>query len=200
MPLAITNTSITADYAIQTNTCGATVNAGASCAIGVVFTPTGTGTVNGSLIITHDASDGLNVVRLTGYGVGAFAQLSASNLSFAPQAVRSTSAAQVVQLGNVGNRAMTISSISPSGDFTVTHNCPASLAAGASCALDVSFAPTASGDRTGEIVITDNAYGNPHRITLSGTGTSFALVVLPGNPTSLTVPAGQTRDRPGTRR
>ena len=81
-----------------------------------------------------------------------------------------------------GNVAISSIAISP-GDFTETDGCPATLAASDSCVLHVTFAPTARGNRTGTITITDTAPGSPHLINLMGTG--LAPVVNLSN-TSLT--------------
>ena len=64
-----------------------------------------------------------------------------------------------------------IEMISPDpGVFTQTNNCPASLDAGASCSISVTFTPSAATKQTGTLTITDNANGEPQRVSLSGTG------------------------------
>ena len=65
----LTLSSITAsgDYA-QTNDCGTTVAAGASCTISVTFTPTKNGKRTGDIVITDNASDSPQLVTLTGKG------------------------------------------------------------------------------------------------------------------------------------
>lgn len=73
--LAISSVAITAGstYFSQTNTCGASVAAAGSCKINVVFTPTGTGTQNGTLTITDNAngvSGSTQTVSLTGTSSG----------------------------------------------------------------------------------------------------------------------------------
>ncbi|HLX69694.1 MAG TPA: DUF3443 family protein [Verrucomicrobiae bacterium] len=73
--LAISSVAITAgsSYFSQTNTCGSSVAAAGSCKINVVFTPSSTGTVNGTLTITDNA-DGVagstQTVSLTGTSSG----------------------------------------------------------------------------------------------------------------------------------
>jgi len=103
--------------------------------------------------------------------------LTPAGLTFASQTVGTTSSAQTSTLQNTGTAPLTISSIATGGtnatDFAQTNNCPTSpstLAAGASCTISVTFTPGASGSRSGTVVITDNAPGSPHALTLSGTG------------------------------
>jgi hypothetical protein len=93
-----------------------------------------------------------------------------TSLSFASQNVGSTSAAQSVTVSNTGSAAAAVSGISTSGDFAQTNNCGSSIAAGASCAVSVTFTPTASGTRAGTLSIASNASNNPVSVALSGTG------------------------------
>ncbi|MFL5658953.1 MAG: N,N-dimethylformamidase beta subunit family domain-containing protein [Ktedonobacteraceae bacterium] len=182
------------DFA-QTNTCPispSTLAANASCTISVTFTPTATGTRSASVSITDNASGSPHTVALSGSGTSAPApavSLSPSSLSFGNQNVNTTSAAQTVTLTNSGNAALTISSIglsgTNSGDFAQTNNCPSTLAAGASCTINVTFTPTATGARSASVSITDNASGSPHSVALSGTGTTPAPAVSL-TPSSLT--------------
>ena len=65
--VSITGTN-SGDFA-QTNTCGASVAAGASCTISVTFTPTATGTRSASLSITDNASPSTQTISLSGTGV-----------------------------------------------------------------------------------------------------------------------------------
>jgi hypothetical protein len=44
------------------------------------------------------------------------------------------------------------------------------VAAGASCAVSVSFTPTATGSRTGTLSFIDDAAGSPHLVSLTGNG------------------------------
>src|SRR5205823_4856317 len=94
-----------------------------------------------------------------------------------------TSAPQAVTLSNSGSAALTISSIAVSGDFAQTNTCGGVLAAGANCAINVTFTPTATGTRTGTLTVTDNASGSPQTATLTGIGGVSAATL---SPTSLT--------------
>jgi len=100
--------------------------------------------------------------------------VSPASLTFAAQAVGTTSAAQVVTLINNLTTTLTIGSIgftgADSGDFAQTNTCGTSLAAGGSCTVNVTFDPAASGSRTATLNVTDNAGNSPQAVGLSGTG------------------------------
>lgn len=112
------------------------------------------------------------------------ATLSTSGLAFGNQLVGAASSSQSITLTNDGNAALSISSITASGDFSLTSNCPISpttLAINASCTINVVFTPSASGARSGSVTITDNASGSPQSVTLSGNGTDFSMSLTPSS-------------------
>ena len=58
-----------------------------------------------------------------------------------------------------------------SGDFSETDNCVnAPVAVGASCAIQVTFTPQATGPLSGEMTIFANVYGGQLTVDLTGTG------------------------------
>ncbi|HVA00140.1 MAG TPA: SBBP repeat-containing protein, partial [Terriglobia bacterium] len=106
------------------------------------------------------------------------AGLSPQSLTFADQATGTTSSPLSVSLSNYGSAALNITSITTSGNFSQTNNCGSSVAAGgASCTINVTFSPTATGALTGKVTINDNAQGSPHTIQLSGNGVAPAPAV-----------------------
>jgi hypothetical protein len=129
---------------------------------------------------------------------GRAASLSPNTVAFGNEGVGSTSSAQSTTLTNRGTSAINIRSIGISGpqsaDFQQTNTCGASLAAGASCSVSVTFSPSASGSRAAFLQIVDDAYNTPQTAALSGTGatTDFGLGVAPGGSASETVQAGGT--------
>src|SRR5437588_239055 len=91
-----------------------------------------------------------------------------------------------VTLTNTGAAALTINSFAASGDFAATSTgasaCPmnpATLAAGGTCTINVTFTPAASGARTGTLSVADNAGGSPQIIMLSGNGTAPVVGLAP---------------------
>lgn len=115
--------------------------------------------------------------------------LSVPTLSFNPQIVGTQTSHQSVTLTNVGGSILNLTSVSASGDFTVSHTCGSSLSAGATCTVAAVFSPTSTGQRTGTVTFVSNAPGSPHTVGLTGTGIDFSLS---GTPTSNTITAGQT--------
>jgi hypothetical protein len=97
--------------------------------------------------------------------------IAPTSLTFAAQKVGTTSAAQVITVDNPGSTPLKVTSITISGPFSETKNCPAVLAAGKSCTIDVSFTPTASGAQAGVLSIKDSALTSVQKIALTGTGT-----------------------------
>jgi hypothetical protein len=64
----ISSITISGDYSISSNTCGSTLAGGATCTIGVQFTPTATGTRTGAVSIVDDAATGTQTIGLSGTG------------------------------------------------------------------------------------------------------------------------------------
>jgi hypothetical protein len=115
------------------------------------------------------------------------------SLTFLSQLIGTTSTAQAVALTNNETSALTIDSITASGDFSQVNTCGTSLAAGVECTINVKFTPTTSGARTGSLTITDNAPGSPQTVSLSGTGSAtqdFTLTASSGSSTSATAERG----------
>src|SRR5439155_1185071 len=56
---------------------------------------------------------------------------------------------------------------------------PATLAAGGTCTINVTFTPTALGARTGTLSLADDAGGSPQIMTLSGNGTAPGVGLAP---------------------
>jgi hypothetical protein len=176
-PLEITGIAATGDFA-QTNTCPSTLAAGASCTINVTFTPTAAGNRYGTVAIADNAANSPQTIILGGSGLGPLVSLSETNLTFAPQNVGTTSPAQAVTLANTGSAPLEITGIAATGDFAQTNTCPSTLAAGASCTINVTFTPTAVGNRYGNVTIADSAANSPQTIILAGTGLAAPAVSL----------------------
>jgi FtsP/CotA-like multicopper oxidase with cupredoxin domain len=165
------------DFA-QTNTCGATLAAGASCTFSVTFKPTAVGARSAALSVgTSDPVNPTVTTQLTGTGTAPVATVSSTSLSFGNQKQQTTSAPQTVTLSNTGTAPLTISSIAiggtNAGDFARTTTCGANLAAGAKCTISVTFKPTKKGARSATLTITDNSNAvanSTQNVSLSGTG------------------------------
>lgn len=128
----------------------------------------------------------------------ALATLNQSALAFGTLLVGNTSQSQSVSLTNTGNIALNLANIvaaansGSNGTFAETNDCGASLGPSASCTINVTFNPSAVGNSTGTLTLTDNAANSPQVISLSGSAVDFSIEAAPGSSTSATVSAGQT--------
>jgi hypothetical protein len=169
--IAITGTSASAFT--QTNNCGGSLASGSSCTFSVTFTPSTVDSNTAVLTVTDNGGSGSHTVNLSGSGKSAVS-LSRSSITFTSRKVGSTSGAQTITLTNVGNQ-LTIHSISITGtnpkDFAETNTCGASVVAGGSCTISVTFTPAATGSRSASVTVSDSDPASPQSASLSGTGT-----------------------------
>ena len=184
-PATLGSPSVTGDFNIAASTCGATLAAQTACSLSISFTPTASGTRTGVLTVIDSA--GTQTAQLSGTGnAPATDTLAPTSLTFAQQAIGTTSAPQQVTLTNSGDVALTLiaASISP-GDFTATNSCGASLNPHSTCAISIAFVPTAVGARSATVTITDQF--RSQTVALSGIGVAPPGVSL--SPASLSFSA-----------
>jgi hypothetical protein len=156
--LLITSILPYGDFA-QSNTCGSSLGTGASCTITVTFTPTRGGTRTGRVAITDNASGSPQTVTLT--GTGTVVQLNPTSLTFFGSVTQLSTT-----LTNLGSTTLNISSITIAGsnEFSQTNDCGASVGAGKSCTITVTFKGT--GFVSGAVSISDNGGGSPQTVAL----------------------------------
>ena len=159
-------------------------------------------TTNGDVLFLYEKA---NQVYLSTYKSGLIGYditVSPSALSF-PSIEAGTSTSLPVTLENVSASPVTVNTISGSTGFSVSHDCGASIAAGASCTVTVTFSPSAAGAASGTLSL--DLAGNARSVSLSGTATpartvaSIALAAstasaVPGD--SLTLTATVTGSNP----
>jgi hypothetical protein len=101
--------------------------------------------------------------------------LSPTSLTFAAQAIGTTSAPQSITVTSTGTAGLFINSAAVPNtlDFTVVGDgCSGlTLQPGSSCSMSITFSPTASGTRSAAFTLTDNAPNSPQTAPLTGTGT-----------------------------
>lgn len=192
----------------QTNNCPATLSAGQSCTISIVFIPTSMNNYQGFLDVeVQDPIQGGEIVtaNLLGSVVAApGVVLCPATLNFGNQPVGTPSAPQTVIITNSGSAGLTLTNVAAAGDFSVNNNCGATpVAPRASCTVSVTFNPSTAGARTGSLTFTDNSTDSPQTVVLSGTGVTSTshLLHLPvprslapallalGNPAAMNPPA-----------
>jgi Abnormal spindle-like microcephaly-assoc'd, ASPM-SPD-2-Hydin len=175
--MSITSFTLTgtnaSEFAISSNSCGATLAAGAKCAIKVTFTPAALGSRSAALSVVDNACMSPQTIALSGKGTEI--TMSPSPVSFGSETVGTTSAPMTVTVTNHGTTAVKVTSATitgaDKGDFTITSNtCTTISASGGTCAIMVTFTPAASGSRTATLSLADNDKGSPQTDVLKGTG------------------------------
>ncbi len=119
----------------------------------------------GGCTVALSADAGVTATFATAGGAGLAS--SAASLDFGGQSMRTTSPPQTITLTNGTAGAVTIGAITASAHFGVAHAC-ATLAAGASCTLSVTFTPTSHGAIAG-FIAADTSLGT-HALALEGIG------------------------------
>lgn len=171
----VTTTGTNAGEFAPGNTCsGASLAPGSGCTINVTFTPAALNTRSATLSIPSNATGSPHGVALSGTGTAAptpAVTLNPTSLAFGNQTTGTTSAAKTISLTNSGSAGLGIASIAASGvGFSSSHNCPATLAANASCTISVTFAPATVAAYAGSVAIASTAAGSPHSVGLTGSG------------------------------
>jgi hypothetical protein len=204
-----------------TGACGASLAANTSCQIYATFTPSLVGAETATLSVNDNATGSPQMAALTGTGTAPpapVASLSPTTLAFGNQAVNTSSAVMTTTLSNTGTGVLNIVgiylnepseedvvkgpqasaiTILSSPDYAATTTCGATLAAGATCTISVTFDPQSTGSLPGTLSVSDNASNSPQTATLTGTGVTqgnFTVAsptppqtVLPGKTASYTI-------------
>ena len=172
--LNISNVQVVGGAFGQTNTCGSTVAAGASCTFNVTFKPTialalpQSSAYYGGLVLYSSDPASPQELRLSGTGTAV--SYTPKSLTFSAQKVGTTSTAQTVTLTNHGSRVLTFGGVSTAGDFAQTNTCTTGVGTNAKCTISVTFTPTQTGTRTGTLTLVDNDGNSPQVLNLTGTG------------------------------
>ena len=181
--LIISSITASGDYS-QTSNCIGSIAPKGNCSVTVTFTPSATWARMGTIVVASNIVT--PPVFLSGMGAsGGSISLSTKALTFASQLIGSTSGARAVTLTNAGSAPATIESIYASGDFAQTNTCGPIL--NTNCTIDITFTPSWSGSRAGEVVVNFTDPPMLEVITLKGTGQppSTTVAVIP-NQFSLT--------------
>jgi len=159
------------DFVDSSTTCGSTLGARKSCKVDVTFTPKQTGSRSAVLNVTDSDAGSPQMVSLSGVGLdnGPKVTLSPASLAFACVIIFPSlcvcSPPRTTTLTNVGQTPLDITDITITGPFSQRNDCPASVAAGQSCTLTVSWLRARGG---GELSVSDDGSGSPQTVSLSG--------------------------------
>jgi hypothetical protein len=129
------------------------------------------------------------------------ATLTPPTATFPSTAIGVHSSGQAFTLTNTGDLALTITSITTTGAFAASNNCGATLAPGATCAINVVFTPTAAGAASGQLQVVTSASATALTSALTGTGaappdftvadangkTSTSITIFPGTIGTVTI-------------
>jgi len=170
-PMTIENIKTTGDFSVTAGNCKTILQPGTFCRANVKFAPQKLGLLHGALTITDTDMSSPQVVALQ--GTGTYGDLPV----LYPGVVYSlthlgTSAQQSVKFSNAGSASLSISKILTIGDYSQTNTCGTELKPGANCEITITFTPTLTGVRRGNLVIWDSDPGSPHTARLSGTATA----------------------------
>ena len=189
-------------------TCGATLTANNSCTIVISFNPSALGTDSGTVTVTT-ATAGVTItnspVPLSGTVDPAMrtASVTPSSLAFGNQPAGSTSSSLALTVTNTGNIQLTNLGVGFGGGTPQPFNrptgnsggsCGTTLNVGASCTINVVFAPgsTTAGTsypRSATVAATGATItGNP--VALTGTSIAPATVSISPNPVRITLATG----------
>jgi hypothetical protein len=175
------------------NGCGNSLNGHSSCALSVFYAPKSLGGETGVLTVTDQLRSQTVALSGTGLAPAGVSLAPVGGLSFAAIAVGTLSATQTVTLTNNGGVALNLASLTASGDFFVqagSSTCGSTVAAGAACTVQIGFAPTVAGGRSGLLTVSSNAVASVQSLALTGVGVDFTLAV--DGPVSATIASGQS--------
>ncbi len=105
---------------------------------------------------------------------GPNASISQAQVSFAPVILGWQSPSAAIQITNIGNQTLVVNSVTATGDFHASHSCT-TIAAGASCPIEVNFLPTALGMRSGTLSVSSNGIGGNSIVALEAVGFDISL-------------------------
>jgi len=165
------------------------------------FAPGSASAISDSLLLNYveDGQANFVLVALTGTGIAPpQPTFSPGSLAFGNLGVGLTSASQTVTLTNPAgaDQPVIIESLvfaSATNSFNQTNNCPATLAAGSSCQIQVSFAPGSAGAISDSLLLNyvEDGQANFVLAGLDGTGIAPMASLAPAS-MSFTATAGTT--------
>ncbi|WP_109486643.1 choice-of-anchor D domain-containing protein [Occallatibacter savannae] len=184
--------AVSPPFSLTQNTCGASLGAGATCSVGVLFTPTVNGTVSGTLSVNSAAYPDTAIASLLGIGGAAGAvQVSPSSMTFPTTGVGISSASRTVTVTNTGPVALSDLTFTASAGFQISSTtCGAGLDLAASCNVQVIFKPTIAGQQSGNLSVSSRALAAPAEVAMSGMGFDFSIAA--SGQASKTVASGQS--------
>ena len=159
-----------------------------NCWVGVQFTPPATGLEAGTLTLTSATGGSPYALSLTGNGLPLTGLLLTPVVQdFGPVPINSASATELFAVTNLvaGSSSITLATPAVTGDFSVSNAvsggapCGGALAFTASCFIQIDFAPSAAGPRTGTLTV--QAGSSTATAALTGYGSADPGLALTPN-------------------
>jgi len=154
--------------------CPVNLAPGTSCTLTISYSSSTLGAAAGLVTIRSNAIGGLRTISL-----GALTQLKPVpvievhplTISFGNRLIGTQSPSVPVTIANSGGADAFLGPLTvPSDYLIVSTTCGTTLAAQASCTVDVAMRPLGFGGRPGSLFFTSNADGSPHIVGLGGNG------------------------------
>ncbi len=169
VPLLIAGVQSSSTAFMVSSSCNSvSIAPGGTCIFSVNFAPTAIQSWPATLTVTTAVAGAAQTVTLSGTGTAAFSL--PTSYTFTTVIARGSSATGSITLKNLATSSISMGTLQTTGDFQVASTtCAATLSAGQSCTISVSFKPTVVGAESGTLQFSDGAYGNA-LVSLSGTG------------------------------
>ncbi len=203
----------TGDFTIASTTCTGALAPLTSCTVSVEFTPTVAGLRSAALTAT-DSNGDATAIYLAGQtttglafplplpSMNALACARVNLRGFCNEPQGGTTATNTFTVTNTSGAQITGLTITPPvtpptpapppPDFTVTAtSCVSTLAAGASCTINVAFTPQGTGLRQGTVGVTDTQ-GDVAGFNLAGVGDDYNLALASSQQEEVTIVQGGT--------
>jgi hypothetical protein len=166
------------DFIIAGTNCSS-VPAGGTCTVDVAFRPTALRARTGTFSVPTNSN--VLTATVTGTGIPALATTS-SSINFGSADVGATTTRSLA-FTNTAPGPVTLPTLSISGDYSIGTPCT-TIAAGATCTLNIIFKPTTTGTRTGTLSTSSGdpgAVGLPVQLTGNGVDFTITLISTSGN-------------------
>ena len=178
-PAQVTAAFVNGDFLVTSNNC-TNVPAGSSCQIGVTMTAAALGTRSGLLTVQSSGGNSLTAL-LSGTGTPGYS-LSGNSLGYGNEDV-GFSSSQTLTLTSLAPTSLPIPPLVSTGPYAVdTSACGASIAAGASCPLKITFQPKTTGSQPGMLAANSTSLlYSGLSAAMTGNGVDFTLALNPAS-------------------
>ncbi len=196
MPLSLLSIEMTDpvfSVPVAQNNCTGEIAAGASCNIVLRFEPTAAGSKQAELRFTTNAAIPKTLLPLSATGVASQIQVNPTQLRFDPLLVGQRSQAKTISVssGTAAGLHMDLTKLTITGDFSYTQSGCGDLLPYRSCTIQVVYAPTAAGTRTGALTIVSDDPAHPTvTVSLSGNASLTYPIPLVSQLSQPTIPIG----------